>query len=112
LRRGEIWTLADSGDYTDKPRPVLIVQDDSFDATDSIIVCGLTTTPIDAPLLRIPVAPVVDNGLRASCWIMADKITAVRRRRLGHLIGRVDRRTIRQLNRSLFVFLGLGQTTT
>ena len=109
MRRGEIWTLADSGDHTGKPRPIVIVQDDRFDATDSITVCGLTTGPADAPLIRIPVTPSADNGLRAASWVMADKVTTVRRARLGRRIGRLDRATTRQLNRALFLFLGLGQ---
>ena len=41
---------------------------------------------------------------------MADKVTTVRRARLGRRVGRLDRTTIRQLNRALFLFLGLGQT--
>jgi mRNA interferase MazF len=40
MRRGEIWTVADGRDYAGKPRPVVIVQGDSFDATDSITVCA------------------------------------------------------------------------
>jgi mRNA interferase MazF len=28
MRRGEIWTVAGGGDYTGKPRPALILQDD------------------------------------------------------------------------------------
>ena len=110
MQRGEIWTVADSGDYTGKPRPIVIVQDHRFDATDSITVCGLTTMPADGPLIRVPVAPGTQTGLRAASWIMADKVTTVRRARLGRRVGRLDRTTIRQLNRALFLFLGLGQT--
>jgi mRNA-degrading endonuclease toxin of MazEF toxin-antitoxin module len=43
MRRGDIWTVAGGKDYAGKPRPVVIVQDDSFDATDSITVCPFTT---------------------------------------------------------------------
>ena len=32
MKRGEIWTVSGSTDYAGKPRPVVIVQDDSFDA--------------------------------------------------------------------------------
>lgn len=109
MRRGEIWTLADSGDYTLEPRPIVIVQDDRFDGTDSVTVCGLTTMPADAPLIRIAVTPGTDNGLRTASWVMADQVTTVRRARLGRRIGRLDRATARQLNRALFLFLGLSQ---
>jgi mRNA interferase MazF len=30
MKRGEIWSVAGGGDYTNKPRPVVIVQDDQF----------------------------------------------------------------------------------
>lgn len=36
MRRGEVWTAAGGKNYAGKPRPVLVVQDDRFDATDSI----------------------------------------------------------------------------
>ena len=38
MKRGDIWTLASGKDCAGKPRPVVIVQDDSFDATDAIAV--------------------------------------------------------------------------
>ena len=34
MRRGDIWTVSGGKDYAGKPRPVVIVQDDSFDGTD------------------------------------------------------------------------------
>jgi mRNA interferase MazF len=44
MRRGEIWTVSGGKDYPGKPRPVVIVQDDAFDATDSITICAAITT--------------------------------------------------------------------
>jgi len=77
VKRGEIWTVAGGKDYAGKPRPVVIVQDDRFDRTDSITVCAFTTDPTDAPLFRLIVEPDSGNGLRAICRLMADKITSV-----------------------------------
>ena len=51
------------GTYTGKPGPVVIVQDDRFDATASVTVCPLTTNPVEAPLTRISVEPSPLNGL-------------------------------------------------
>ena len=39
MKRGEIWTVAGGAAYAGKPRPAVIVQDDRFDANDSIVVC-------------------------------------------------------------------------
>ena len=90
MRRGDIWTVAGGKDYAGKPRPVVIVQDDSFDATDSITVCAFTTDETDAPLFRLPVEPNERNGLRAGCRLMVDKITTVSRIKVGACVGRLN----------------------
>ncbi|MDN5794794.1 MAG: type II toxin-antitoxin system PemK/MazF family toxin [Intrasporangium sp.] len=33
MRRGQLWTATGGKHYASKPRPVLVVQDDRFDAT-------------------------------------------------------------------------------
>ncbi len=65
MKRGEIWTVSAGRDYVGKPRPVVIVQDDSFDATNSITIRAFTTDETEAPLFRLPVEPNERNGLRA-----------------------------------------------
>jgi mRNA interferase MazF len=107
MRRGDIWTVAGGTDYAGKPRPVAIVQDDSFDATDSVTVCAFTTDDTDAPLFRLPVVPNERNGLRAACRLMVDKITTVPKSRVGTHIGRLDDEDILRLNQAVLVFLGL-----
>ncbi len=108
MRRGEIWTVAGSKHYAGKPRPVVIVQDDSFDATDSITICAFTTDQTDAPLFRLPVEPNERNGLRATCRLMVDKVTTVPKSKVGARIGRLDYEDILRLNRAIVVFLGLA----
>jgi mRNA interferase MazF len=108
VRRGEIWTGAGGKDYAGKPRPVVIVQDDRFDATGSVTICAFTTDPTDAPLFRLRVEPTEQNGLRASCRLMVDKITTVPRAKIGSRIGRLDDEDIVRLNRAIVVFLGLA----
>jgi mRNA interferase MazF len=108
MRRGEIWTASGGQDYAGKPRPVVIIQDDRFDATDSVTLCAFTTDPTDAPLFRLPVAPDERNGLRQPSRLMADKITTVAKTKLGSHIGRLDDDDLVRLNRAIVVFLGLG----
>jgi mRNA interferase MazF len=88
----------------------VIVQDDRFDATDSITVCAFTTDPTDAPLFRLPVEPNERNGLRPPCRLMADKITTVPKTKLGSRLGRLDDDGILRMNRAMLVFLGLAGT--
>lgn len=108
MRRGDIWTLSGGQDYAGKPRPVVVVQDDRFDGTDSITVCAFTTDETDAPLFRLVVEPNDGNGLRAICRLMVDKVTTVRKSKLGRRIGRLDDEDVLKLNRALLVFLGLA----
>ncbi len=107
MRRGELWTASASQGYAGKPRPVLIIQDDRFDATDSITFCPLTTSAADIPLLRIPLQPNAANGLTAPSSIMVDKITTAHRSKLGQRIGKVSTTEMLQLERGLLVYLGM-----
>lgn len=110
MKRGEIWTVAGGAAYVGKPRPAVIVQDDRFDANDSIVVCPLTTDPTPAPIFRLSIQPSTQSGLRTTCRIMVDKVTAVPRRRLGRPVGSLTAEEMRALNRAIFVFLGLSET--
>jgi len=106
MRRGDIWTVAGGKDYAGKPRPVVIVQDDSFDGTASITVCAFITDETEAPLFRLPIEPNERNGLRATCQLMVDKITTVPKTKVGARVGRLDDEDIRRLNQAVLVFLG------
>jgi mRNA interferase MazF len=108
MKRGDIWTVAGGKDYAGKPRPVVIVQDDSFDATDSITICAFTTDETEAPLFRLPVVPSERNGLRTACRMMVDKITTVPKTKFGSRVGRLDDEDILRLNQAVLVFLGLA----
>lgn len=110
MRRGEIRTVSGGKDYAGKPRPAVIVQDDLFDATDSITLCAFTTDETDAPLLRLLVQPDAGNGLRAPSRLMVDKITTVHKSRLGPALGHLDDKDMLRLNRAMLVFLGLATT--
>lgn len=109
MKRGEIHTAAARGAYTGKPRPVVIIQDDRFDATASVTVCPLTTDPTDAPLLRIPVQPTPTTGIQQPSQLMVDKVTTVPRGTLREPVGRLPEADLIQLNRALLVFLGLAE---
>jgi mRNA interferase MazF len=108
VRRGEVWTAAGGKDYAGKPRPVVILQDNQFDATSSVTVCAFTTDPTEAPLFRLPIEPNERNGLRASCRLMVDKITTVPKTKIRTRIGRLDDEDIVRLNRAALVFLGMA----
>ncbi|MCZ7534325.1 MAG: type II toxin-antitoxin system PemK/MazF family toxin [Acidimicrobiia bacterium] len=108
MKRAEIWTAAGGSGYTGKPRPVVIIQDDRFNATDSVTACAFTTDPTEAPLIRLPVVLDDHNGLQVTSSLMVDKVTSVPRSKLGERIGRLADEDMVRLGRSVVVFFGLA----
>ncbi len=107
MRRGDLVTVALQGDLG-KPRPALIIQSDQFNATVTVTVLLVSSTLIDAPLIRLTVEPTPENGLRTSSQVMIDKAITVRREKLGAPFGRLDDDTLVAVNRGLALFLGFG----
>ncbi|MEX2649110.1 MAG: type II toxin-antitoxin system PemK/MazF family toxin [Alphaproteobacteria bacterium] len=107
MKRGEVWTVSGAG-YAGKPRPAVIVQGDRFDATTSLTICPFTSDTVDVPLFRVAIEPSERNGLQVASRLMVDKITTVRRKRLGRRIGRLGDAEMTALNRAIMVFLGLA----
>jgi mRNA interferase MazF len=106
VNRGELWTVSGVV-YAAKPRPAIIVQDDLFSATESVVVIPLTATTVaGAAVTRIAVPTT--TGIAQPSFAMIDKITTVRRSNLGTRIGRVSAALMADIERSLMVFLGLA----
>lgn len=108
MKRGEIWTFAGGSAYHGKPRPAVILQDDAFDRTASVTICGFTSDPADAPLFRIEIEPSSANGLHGPSRLMVDKISTVPRKRAGYRVGQLDSVDMVRLERAVLVFLGMA----
>jgi mRNA interferase MazF len=85
-----------------------VIQSDQFLGTASIVVLPVTSTLVDAPLLRLPVEPNTGNGLRAPSQIMLDKPMTVKADRIGSTFGSLDDVAMVSVSRSLALFLGLA----
>lgn len=107
MKRGDLVTVAMSGDFG-KPRPGLIVQSDSFAETGTVTLLLVTSTPTDAPLVRVPLEPDAEHGLAQPSWVMIDKAMSVKRERVGGVIGQVREEKMLAVTRNLAVFLGIG----
>ena len=108
MRRGDVVTVAATGDYG-KPRPAVIVQTDALpDEHASVVVCQMTSELSEAPEFRVTVEPTQRNGLRARSQVMADKPVTIRRERIGRLVGRLDEDDIARLNVALAFVMGLA----
>ncbi|WP_137122760.1 type II toxin-antitoxin system PemK/MazF family toxin [Segeticoccus rhizosphaerae] len=108
MRRGDIHVAAARGAYTGKPRPVVIIQDDRFDATASVTVCPMTTNQVDAPLIRIPIPSNPSTGIEQPSQLMVDKITTMPRANVRERVGQLADTDRVRLDRALVVFLGLA----
>jgi mRNA interferase MazF len=107
MKRGDIWTVAGGPDYAGKPRPVVIVQSEAFEALDSVTICPFTTDPADLPLFRLDIVSTSANGLRSASRIMIDKVSTVPKAKLGSRVGQLGDADVLRVNRALLVFLGL-----
>jgi mRNA interferase MazF len=107
VKRGDIVTVAMSGDFG-KPRPALVVQSDGFQDAGTVTILLITSTPIEAPLLRVPIHPSQTNGLTVPSFIMIDKAMSVKRARIGKVTGEAGEAIMLTVTRNLAVFLGMG----
>ena len=114
MKRGEIWTVAGGPDYTGKPRPALIVQDDAFGNIGSVTLCTFTTTELSLAArelepLRPEVKPSAANGLASSSFVMVDKISTVSESKLGRRIGELAADEMATVDGAILIFLGLAR---
>jgi mRNA interferase MazF len=108
MRRGDVVTVAATGDYG-KPRPAVIVQTDAFPESHAlVVVCQLTSELVDAPDFRVAIDPKPENGLRLASQVMADKPVTIKRERIGQKIGRLDNQDMARLSAALAFVLGLA----
>ena len=108
MKRGDVVTVAASGDYG-KPRPAVIVQTDALPAEHaSVIVCQMTSDVAEAPDFRVTIEPTENNGLRTRSQIMADKPVTIRRERVGRKIGSLDDKDVARLNVALAFVMGMA----
>ena len=108
MKRGDLVTVAAPGDFG-KPRPALVIQDDRFDALDSVTVLLISGSVVNSPLLRVTVEPTAANGLLKTSQVMVDKAITLRRDRIGQVIGQVEGEVLSSVERCLAVFLGIAR---
>lgn len=109
LKRGDVVTIAGGGgDYGSKPRPAIVIQANTFDALDSVVVLPLTGHLEDAAIFRIIIEPSRQNGITRLSQVMIDKIMPVRKDRINDVIGEIDRKLMKKMEVAIAVFLGIA----
>ena len=108
MKRGDVVTVAATGDYG-KPRPAVIVQTDALPAAHaSVVLCQMTSECSDAADFRLTIDPTAKNGLRVRSQVMADKPVTIRREHIGRHVGHLDDKDITRLNIALAFVMGLA----
>lgn len=106
MRRGEIWTQAGGPGYAGKPRPGLIMQSDLLAETESVITCLFTTRGNPEIPSRVAFTATAENGLFDDSDLMADKVMAIPRTKLGRKIGAVTADDMDRVEQALLLVLG------
>jgi mRNA interferase MazF len=108
VSRGDFVTVALQGDFG-RPRPALVIQADPFAEHATVTLLLVSSALIEAPLLRVTVAPDAANGLRQPSQIMIDKTMTVMRTKIGEAFGRLEADAMLEVERRLAVFLGIAK---
>jgi mRNA interferase MazF len=111
VKRGDVVTVILPGRYG-KPRPGLVVQHEAFGALASVTVLPLTSDVRSLPLVRIPIAPSEETGLRIASDVQVDKIMTVPKDKVGPRLGALDESAMKKVDEALGRFLGLGWSTS
>jgi mRNA interferase MazF len=106
VRRGDLIIVAAPGEFG-KPRPAVILQADLSMADDTITYVPITSILQRVPLIRIPIEPSAENGLRKPSELMVDRIQTSTLSRVGDFIGHIDGKTMGRVESALMVHLGL-----
>lgn len=108
MRRGDIVSVVMQGGLG-KPRPALVIQSNHFISEhSSVTILPVTSTIVPAPLLRITIHPTPENGLQKPSQVMIDKAMTVKKEKIGSIFGKIDAKSMIEVERSLAIFLGLG----
>ncbi len=106
MKRGEIWSMRDR-QYASKARPVVVIQNDEYNAFDSVILCLFTTYDSSDVDTRVFVRATAENGLCKDSYVMTDKIVTVDKSLLGESIGRLSSKDMHAVSEQLKRILDL-----
>jgi mRNA interferase MazF len=108
MNRGDFVTIAIQGDFGE-PRPALVIQSDPFNGHSTLTVLLVSSTLVDAPLIRVTVQPDAHNGLQKPSQVMVDKAMTIKRDRIGKAFGSASDAVMLEVGRCLAVFLGIAR---
>ncbi len=111
MKRGDLITITAKGEYTQKPRPALVIQSDLFLDSDSVTIIPLTTKlqEVEATKIRPRIYPTKENGLQTISELMIDKIITIPRVKTGQVFGTMEKEMMVEIRRLLILWLGIAE---
>ena len=107
MKRGDLLTVIIPGDHG-KPRPGVVIQTESAEDLDTVIVCQLTGDFSRSRPFRVELAVSAKNGLQKPSQIMADKMFTTYRKKCGPVFGNIGPAKLAELNTAIAVITGLA----
>ncbi len=108
ITRGTLVIAAGPGEYSNKPRPFLIIQSDIFNDTHaSFTMCPVTSIIGGEGLFRIPFPASEETGLTDESEVQIDKVQTLRRHRIVQVIGRAPATAMERVDQALRRWLAL-----
>lgn len=108
IERGAIFSASEKGVLTAKPRPVLVVQNNTANRLHSTItVCLISTVATGQGLFRVAVAPNPENGLLEQSEVQADRIYSFQRENFRERIGTLSAADMVRVEQALRRWLDL-----
>lgn len=110
MRRGDIYSAATGHGFGSKPRPVLIVQADSYVQAPLVLVALIGSSFDEGPAIRPRISPDAENNLRKDSTVMIDVIAPVRHEKFGRHIGRLAQADMRRVESAMLTYLGFARS--
>lgn len=111
-RRGEVYLVSFDptlGAEIKKTRPALVIQNDVANRWSPITIVAAISSRSDEPAYPTDVRVDPPEGsLRAASVVLLNQVRSIDRRRLVRRLGRLRPETIKRVDRSLQVSLGLA----
>lgn len=101
MNRGSIVVVSGASGIGSKPRPALIVQNDLWLGTMTILIAPFTSDVPGDMVVRPIFEPSLQNGLRETSALMIDKITPAKRTDIGSVIGQMSETAMNEVDAAL-----------
>jgi mRNA interferase MazF len=108
VNRGAVVVVSGASGIGSKPRPAVVVQNDNWIGTKTLLVAPFTSDIPGEMILRPVFEPDGVNGLKAVSTLMVDKITPAKRSDVGETIGLMQDSDMDRIDASLRIIFALS----